>query len=101
MKNKLDKKTKRRKGWIKDLTEYERSIFVNMLSEAAMIKRRWVNKKEKREVIYRFRDIVRAIRDANRINESKDSIVSEQKRASELNSITSDIIKVKKKEYPE
>ena len=46
MKNKSEKKAKRRKGWIKDLTEYERSIFVNMLNEAAMVKRRWVTKKK-------------------------------------------------------
>lgn len=99
MKNKLDKNTKRRKGWIKDLTEYERSIFVNMLSEAAMIKRRWVSKKEKREIIYRFRYIVRAIGEANRINENKDNVVSEQKIVSEVDVAASDV-KVKKERKP-
>lgn len=79
MKNKSEKKAKRRKGWIKDLTEYERSIFVNMLNEAAMVKRIWVTKKEKHEVIYRFRDVVLAIREANKTIADKGNVVSEQK----------------------
>ncbi len=98
MKNKIEKKTKQKKGWIKDLTEYEKSIFVNMLNEAAMKKRRWVTKKERLEVTNRFREVVNALREANRIKDNKDNkdnVVSEQKIASEV-----DVIKVKKERKP-
>lgn len=50
-----------------------------MLNEAAMVKRRWVTKKEKREVIYRFRDVVLAIREANKTIADKGNVVSVQK----------------------
>lgn len=100
MKNKSEKKEKRRKGWIKDLTEYERSIFVNMLNEAAMVKRRWVTKKEKHEVIYRFRDVVLAIREANKTIADKGNVVSEQKIVNEVDGATSDVVKVKKERKP-
>ncbi|MGP6892995.1 hypothetical protein [Klebsiella pneumoniae] len=98
MKNKIEKKTKQKKGWIKDLTEYEKSIFVNMLNEAAMKKRRWVTKKERLEVTNRFREVVNALREANRIKDNKDNkdnVVSEQKIVSEV-----DVIKVKKERKP-
>ena len=98
MKNKIEKKTKQKKGLIKDLTEYEKSIFVNMLNEAAMKKRRWVTKKERLEVTNRFREVVNALREANRIKDNKDNkdnVVSEQKIASEV-----DVIKVKKERKP-
>lgn len=98
MKNKLEKKTKQKKGWIKDLTEYEKSIFVNMLNEAAMKKRRWVTKKERFEVTNRFREVVNALREANGIKDNKDNVVSEQKIVSEVN--VSDVIKVKKERKP-
>ncbi len=98
MKNKLEKKTKQKKGWIKDLTEYEKSIFVNMLNEAAMKKRRWVTKKERLEVTNRFREVVNALREANGIKDNKDNVVSEQKIVSEVN--VSDVIKVKKERKP-
>ena len=93
MKNKLEKKTKQKKGWIKDLTEYEKSIFVNMLNEAAMKKRRWVTKKERLEVTNRFREVVNALREANGIKNNKDNVVSEQKIVSEVD--VSDGIKKK------
>ena len=95
MKNKIEKKTKQKKGWIKDLTEYEKSIFVNMLNEAAMKKRRWVTKKERLEVTNRFREVVNALREANGIKDNKDNVVSEQKIVSEV-----DVIKVKKERKP-
>ncbi|EOA7730678.1 hypothetical protein ACIL6G_004321 [Escherichia coli] len=95
MKNKIEKKTKQKKGWIKDLTEYEKSIFVNMLNEAAMKKRRWVTKKERLEVTNRFREVVNALREANRTKDNKDNVVSEQKIVSEV-----DVIKVKKERKP-
>lgn len=98
MKNKIEKKTKQKKGWIKDLTEYEKSIFVNMLNEAALKKRRWVTKKERLEVTNRFREVVNALREANRIKDNKDNkdnVVSEQKIVSEV-----DVIKVKKERKP-
>lgn len=100
MKNKLEKKTKRRKGWIKFLTEYEKLIFDNMLNEATIAKGKRLKPKERREVMFKSRDIVRAIREANKINENKDNVVSEQKRVSELNVATSEIIKVKKEIKP-
>lgn len=100
MKNKTAQKMKRRKGWIKNLTEDEQSIFVNMLNEAAMVKRRWVTKKEKREVIYRFRDVVLAIREANKTNEDKGNGVSEQEIVNEVDGATSDVVKVKKERKP-
>ncbi|HII3373163.1 hypothetical protein LPK89_15085 [Klebsiella pneumoniae] len=104
MKNKIEKKTKQKKGWIKDLTEYEKSIFVNMLNEAAMKKRRWVTKKERLEVTNRFREVVNALREANRIKDNKnnknnkDNVVPEQKIVSEVD--VSDDIKVKKERKP-
>ncbi|WP_179191913.1 hypothetical protein, partial [Klebsiella pneumoniae] len=98
MKNKLEKKTKQKKGWIKELTDYEKSIFVNMLNEAAMKKRRWVTKKERFEVTNRFREVVNALREANGIKDNKDNVVSEQKIVSEVN--VSDDIKVKKERKP-
>lgn len=49
-----------------------------MLNEAAMKKRRWVTKKERLEVTNRFREVVNALREANRINDNKDNVVSEQ-----------------------
>jgi len=98
VKNKLEKKTKQKKGWIKDLTDYEKSIFVNMLNEAAMKKRRWVTKKERFEVTNRFREVVNALREANGIKDNKDNVVSEQKIVSEVN--VSDVIKVKKERKP-
>ncbi|MBS0849980.1 hypothetical protein [Citrobacter sp. JGM124] len=103
MKNKIEKKTKQKKGWIKYLTEYEKSIFVNMLNEAAMKKRRWVTKKERLEVTNRFREIVNALREANRINDNNDNndnVVSEQKIVSEVDVAASDVIKVKKERRP-
>lgn len=98
MESKLDKKIKRRKRWVKNLTEYEKTIFVNMLNEAEMIKRRWVNKEEKREVRDRFIDVVHAIREENRFNKNKAKLVSEQTTVSEMSTVSSDVIKVKKKE---
>ena len=98
MKNKLEKKTKQKKGWIKELTDYEKSIFVNMLNEAAMKKRRWVTKKERFEVTNWFREVVNALREANGIKDNKDNVVSEQKIVSEVN--VSDDIKVKKERKP-
>ncbi|MDK1895512.1 hypothetical protein [Klebsiella sp. K4-172] len=100
MENKLDKKKNQRKEWIKNLTEYEKIIFVNMLNEAAMIKRRWVNKEEKREVRNRFIDVVHAIREENRLNKNKEKLVSEQTTVSEMSIVSSDVIKVKKERKP-
>lgn len=65
-----------------------------MLNEEAMKKKRWVTKKEKLEVTNRFREVVNAIREANRINDNKDNVVLEQKIVSEVD--VSDDIKVKK-----
>lgn len=100
MKNKLEKKAKRRKEWIKNLTEYEKSIFVNMLNEAAMNKKRWVTKKEKREVRDRFVDVVLAIREVNKINKKKENVLSEQTTNSEIPIVSSDVITVKKERKP-
>lgn len=96
MENKLDKKIKRRKRWVKNLTEYEKTIFVNMLNEAAMKKKRWVTKKEKREVRDRFVDVVLGIREVNKINKNKGHILSEQATVSEIPIVSSDVIIVKK-----
>ncbi|WP_323109719.1 hypothetical protein [Pectobacterium carotovorum] len=100
MENKLNRKIKRRKEWIKNLTEYEKSIFVNMLNEAAMKKKRWVTKKEKREVRNRFVDVVLAIREVNKINKKKENVLSEQTTISEMSIVSPDIIKVKKERKP-
>lgn len=99
MENKIEKKTKQRKGWIKILTEYEKSIFDNMLNEATIAKGKKLKPKERREVMFKSRDIVRALREANGIKDNKDNVVSEQKIVSEVN--VSDVIKVKKKENQE
>lgn len=96
MNNKIEKKTKRRKGWIKFLTEYEKSIFDNMLNKATIAKGKRLKPKERREVMFQSRDIVRAIREANKINENKGNVVSEQKIVSEVDVAASDVIKVKK-----
>lgn len=58
MENKIEKKTKQRKGWIKILTEYEKSIFDNMLNEATIAKGKKLKPKERREVMFKSRDIV-------------------------------------------
>ncbi len=79
MENKIEKKTKQRKGWIKILTEYEKSIFDNMLNEAIIAKGKKLKPKERREVMFKSRDIVRALREANRIKNNKDNVVPEQK----------------------
>lgn len=100
MNNKVEKKTKRRKGWIKFLTEYEKSIFDNMLNKATIAKGKRLKPNERREVMFQSRDIVRAIREANRINENKDNVVSEQKIVSEVDVAASDVIKVKKERKP-
>ncbi|HAY0218586.1 TPA: hypothetical protein J1Y00_004592, partial [Escherichia coli] len=71
-----------------------------MLNEAAMVKRRWVTKKEKREVIYRFRDVVLAIREANKTIADKGNVVSVQKIVNEVDGATSDVVKVKKERKP-
>ncbi|HGG8984896.1 TPA: hypothetical protein ACJJXI_005093, partial [Enterobacter hormaechei subsp. xiangfangensis] len=96
--NKIEKKTKQRKGWIKILTEYEKSIFDNMLNEATIAKGKKLKPKERREVMFKSRDIVRALREANGIKDNKDNVVSEQKIVSEVN--VSDVIKVKKERKP-
>nr|WP_279508884.1 hypothetical protein [Klebsiella variicola] len=98
MENKIEKKTKQRKGWIKILTEYEKSIFDNMLNEATIAKGKKLKPKERREVMFKSRDIVRALREANGIKDNKDNVVSEQKIVSEVN--VSDVIKVKKERKP-
>ncbi|HGG8919208.1 TPA: hypothetical protein ACJJXV_005008, partial [Enterobacter hormaechei subsp. xiangfangensis] len=54
--------------------------------------------KERREVMFKSRDIVRALREANGIKDNKDNVVSEQKIVSEVN--VSDVIKVKKERKP-
>ncbi|MGG6154721.1 hypothetical protein ACQSFC_16035 [Salmonella enterica] len=100
MKNKPEKKTKRRKGWMKFLTEYEKLIFDNMLKEAIIAKGKKLKPKERREVMFKSRDIVRAIREANRINDNKDNVVSEQKIVSEVDVAASDVIKVKQERKP-
>ncbi|ECC5185010.1 hypothetical protein CS238_05390 [Salmonella enterica] len=46
--------------------------------------------------MFKSRDIVRAIRKANRINTNKDNVVSEQKIVSGVDVAPSDVIKVKK-----
>ncbi|MDE8937853.1 hypothetical protein, partial [Klebsiella pneumoniae] len=96
--NKIEKKTKQRKGWIKILTEYEKSIFDNMLNEATIAKGKKLKPKERREVMFKSRDIVRALREANRIKNNKDNVVPEQKIVSEVD--VSDGIKVKKERKP-
>ena len=98
MENKIEKKTKQRKGWIKILTEYEKSIFDNMLNEATIAKGKKLKPKERREVMFKSRDIVRALREANRIKNNKDNVVPEQKIVSEVD--VSDDIKVKKERKP-
>lgn len=98
MENKIEKKTKQRKGWIKILTEYEKSIFDNMLNEATIAKGKKLKPKERREVMFKSRDIVRALREANGIKDNKYNVVSEQKIVSEVN--VSDVIKVKKERKP-
>lgn len=100
MNNKLEKKTKRRKGWIKFLTEYEKSIFDNMLNEATIAKGKRLKPKERREVMFKSRDIVRAIRKANKIAENKGSVVPEQKIVNEVDEVAYDVVKVKKERKP-
>ncbi|HCX5133033.1 hypothetical protein J7B71_22040 [Escherichia coli] len=94
----MEKKTKQRKGWIKILTEFEKSIFDNMLNEATIAKGKKLKPKERREVMFKSRDIVRALRETNRIKDNKDNVVPEQKIVSEVD--VSDVIKVKKEGKP-
>ncbi|SXF08890.1 Uncharacterised protein [Klebsiella variicola] len=100
MNNKIEKKTKRRKGWIKFITEYEKSIFDNMLNKATIAKGKRLKPKERREVMFQSRDIVRAIRETNNINQNKDDIVSEQKIVNKMDVAASGFIKVKKERKP-
>ncbi|HGG8959848.1 TPA: hypothetical protein ACJJYZ_005085, partial [Enterobacter hormaechei subsp. xiangfangensis] len=70
----------------------------NMLNEATIAKGKKLKPKERREVMFKSRDIVRALREANGIKDNKDNVVSEQKIVSEVN--VSDVIKVKKERKP-
>ncbi|EEB5241998.1 hypothetical protein GNN00_23195, partial [Salmonella enterica] len=102
MKNKA-KKTKSEKitsGWIKDLTEYEQSIFANMLNEANIAKRKELTKKERQVIMGKCRSIVQEIRRVNEINENKENVESEQKIVNEVDVATSDFVKVKKERKP-
>ncbi|MBC2873258.1 hypothetical protein H7U18_22950 [Klebsiella pneumoniae] len=67
----MRKRRSKRKGWIKILTEYEKSIFDNMLNEATIAKGKKLKPKERREVMFKSRDIVRALREANSIKTIK------------------------------
>lgn len=87
------KKTKTEKitsGWIDDLTEYEKSIFVNMLNEANISKRKELSKKERRVIMGKCRSIVQEIRKANDINVHKD----------EVDGVTHDVIQDAKDNKP-
>ncbi len=70
-----------------------------MLNEATIAKGKKLKPKERREVMFKSRDIVRALREANSIKNNKDNVVPEQKIVSEVD--VSDDIKVKKKENQE
>ncbi|HGG8914224.1 TPA: hypothetical protein ACJJ09_005077, partial [Enterobacter hormaechei subsp. xiangfangensis] len=67
-------------------------------NEATIAKGKKLKPKERREVMFKSRDIVRALREANGIKDNKDNVVSEQKIVSEVN--VSDVIKVKKERKP-
>lgn len=99
-KNKKKKAVKITRGWIEDLTDYEQSIFINMLTEANIVKRKELAKKERQVIMGKCRSIIQAIRKANKIAENKENIVPEQKTVNEVDVAISDVIKVKKERTP-
>lgn len=59
----MESKTKKlRMGWIQSLTENEKKIIDDFLEEAAKLKGKALNKKEKQTVKFIARDQVRSIR---------------------------------------
>jgi TRAP-type C4-dicarboxylate transport system substrate-binding protein len=59
----MESKTKKlRMGWIQNLTENEKKIIDDFLEEAAKLKGKALNKKEKQTVKFIARDQVRSIR---------------------------------------
>ena len=68
----MESKTKKlRMGWIQNLTENEKKIIDDFLEEAAKLKGKALNKKEKQTVKFIARDQVRSIRKEQKSKKQK------------------------------
>lgn len=86
----MESKTKKpRMGWIQNLTEDEKKIIDDFLEEAAKLKGKALNKKEKQTVKFIARDQVRSIRKEQKVNKQKKSRVDMEKKEYEtINNIS-------------
>lgn len=77
----MESKTKKpRMGWIQNLTEDEKKIIDDFLEEAAKLKGKALNKKEKQTVKFIARDQVRSNRKEQKVNKQKKSRVDMEKK---------------------
>lgn len=80
----MESKTKKpRMGWIQNLTEDEKKIIDDFLEEAAKLKGKALNKKEKQTVKFIARDQVRSNRKEQKVNKQKKSRVDMEKKEDE------------------
>lgn len=86
----MESKTKKlRMGWIQNLTENEKKIIDDFLEEAAKLKGKALNKKEKQTVKFIARDQVRSIRKEQKSKKQKKSRVDmEEKEDETINTIS-------------
>ncbi|AUX97422.1 MULTISPECIES: hypothetical protein [Enterobacteriaceae] len=86
----MESKTKKlRMGWIQNLTENEKKIIDDFLEEAAKLKGKALNKKEKQTVKFIARDQVRSIRKEQKSKKQKKSKVDMEKKEDEtINTIS-------------
>ncbi|EFW6497909.1 hypothetical protein H3Y28_003475 [Salmonella enterica] len=76
----MESKKKPRMGWIQNLTENEKKIIDDFLEEAAKLKGKALNKKEKQTVKFIARDQVRSIRKEQKANKQKKNRVDMDKK---------------------
>ncbi|MBJ9203911.1 hypothetical protein I5480_12665 [Citrobacter sp. FDAARGOS_156] len=86
----MECKTKKpRMGWIQNLTENEKNLIDDFLEEAAKLKGKALNKKEKQTVKFIARDQVRSIRKEQKSNKQKKNRVDIDKKEDEtINTIS-------------
>ncbi|EHZ3654608.1 TPA: hypothetical protein U2Q77_000555 [Enterobacter hormaechei] len=86
----MESKTKKtRMGWIQNLTENEKKLIDDFLEEAAKLKGKALNKKEKQTVKFIARDQVRSIRKEQKANKQKKNRVDMDKKEDEtINTIS-------------
>lgn len=86
----MESKTKKpRMGWIQNLTENEKKIIDNFLEEAAKLKGKALNKKEKLTVKFIAGDQVRSIRKEQKANkQKKNRVVIDKKEDETINTIS-------------